>query len=105
MNTTYRLRRKYFRVAVSCLPFFVGMLIWSVISMYLDAPPDRRVAAILFVIVGWGLMIGLTVYVLIAYRKEATMLGDDEVRFVRVFTDRTIRLADVQRARWYCYGK
>src|SRR5262249_30733703 len=51
------------------------------------------------------LMIGLTVYVLIAYRKEATMLGDDEVRFVRVFTDRTIRLADVQRARWYCYGK
>ena len=105
MNAKFTIRRKYFRVAVSCLAFFALMLVASVIGMYIDAPPNRRVAAILFVIVTWGSMIGLCVYVLIAYRKEATILGDDEVRFVRFFTDRTIRLADVQRARWYCYGK
>jgi hypothetical protein len=105
MNAQFTLRRKYFRIAVTCLPLFVGMLVWSVIGMYTDAPPDRRLAAILAMIGGWGFFILLTVYVLMAYRKEATILGKDAVQFIGVFTDRTIRLADVKRARWYCYGK
>jgi hypothetical protein len=105
MNAKFTPRRKYFRVAITCLPFFVVMLVASVIGMYVDAPPDRRVAAIVGVIVGWGFFVALTVYLLLAYSKEATILGDEEVRFVRVFTDQTVRLADVRRARWYCYGK
>src|SRR5437899_14294 len=105
MNAKFTPRRKYFRVGASLLPLYLAMLLFSAIGMYLDARPDRRLVAMAFVVVFWGCMAALPAYLMLAYRKEATILGDDTVRFVRVFTDQTIRLADVRRARWYCYGK
>jgi hypothetical protein len=105
MNAKFTPRRKYFRIGASLLPVFLGMLLFSVVGMYFDAPPDRRWLAVVLVAVIWGCMVALSAYLILAYRKEATILNDSAVRFVRILTDQTILLTDVRRARWYCYGR
>src|SRR5438874_9194305 len=104
MIARFTIRRKYFRLGLACLIFFLAMFVCGIIAMYVDARPDRRVAGILFVTAFFGVLISLSLYALVAYRKEAIIVGDDDVRFVGVLTDVIIRFTDVTRARWYMRG-
>jgi hypothetical protein len=98
MKTVIRLRRSFFRRVVVLLPFFSAMLIISLLGMYLDAPPDRRLVGVLFVALGWSVFVGITVWLLLAYRRYSIVLGDDDVTFKGIWTDLTVRLPDVAQA-------
>ena len=39
MNAKFTIRRMHFRVGVSLLPIFMGMLLFSAVGMYLDGAP------------------------------------------------------------------
>jgi hypothetical protein len=80
------------------------MLVFSAVGLYSSAVPERRLAAVVFDVTVWGCMAALCAYLMLAYRKKAIILGNSSVRFVGVLTSQIVRLADVTRVRWYCYG-
>jgi hypothetical protein len=48
----------------------------------------------------WMFFIGLSAWLLLAYRRGSVVLDDGDVTVTGVWIDRTIRLSDVTRAQW-----
>jgi hypothetical protein len=87
-------------MAVVLLPFFLAMLVVSVIGMYLDSTPDRRLIGVVLVGSFWSFMVGVTAWLLMASRRYSIILGNDDVTFTGMWSDLSLRLSDVTQAKW-----
>jgi hypothetical protein len=100
MKEVFTPRRMYLRLGMFSLCLFSTLLIASVIGMYIDCPPDRRLYGMLFAGVSWGVMAGLAAWMVLAYYRESLNLDDEEVRVTYILGQRSFRIGDVTRARW-----
>src|SRR4051812_31216878 len=67
MKRVIRLKRSYLRTAVVYLPIFSAMFVLSVLAMYLDSPPDRRFIRVLLMASIGSFLVGINVWLLLAY--------------------------------------
>ncbi len=104
MDEVFRLKKSIRNVGLACLPCFLA---WGSLMLWvgLDAPhaPNRLLLAVGLAGVPFG-MAGLSVYVLVAYRKETLTIREDRVTFRGVFGRKEIDLDAVTRVRWFVLG-
>lgn len=104
MSEVITLRRSILRIGMLGLPFYLAMLIISVLAFYFDCSPERGAYAALFAAAVWWLAIGGSLYLIICYFKESVTLYEESVYVQHILGARTIALGEVLRARW-CWRK
>ncbi len=100
MKAVFTPRRMYLRLGLFSFCLCLTALVASVLGMYVDCPPDRRLFGILFLGVGYGFMAALGGWMVLAYFRETVAVDGEEVRVTYVLGRRSFRIGEVTRARW-----
>ncbi len=106
MNATLRIRRSYFWVGLVCTLFFAAIAVLNVLAMYLAAPAERRATALAVgLAIGgfWLVMMGLGVWILLAYWRHCLAIRDDQIDYIGVTHRKRMRVPEIRHARWRCW--
>src|SRR5690242_4440787 len=93
MKTIIRRKRSVARIGIVGLVFFPAMLALSVVAACTDPEAERSPGVMLLVGSIWVFFIGLSAWLILAYRRGSVVLDDADVTFTGVWIDRTIRLS------------
>lgn len=100
MNETWGLRSHYRNVGLACLVFYTGMVVFSVLEALWAVPAESRVYTLLFLPAFWLVMVGLSVWTLLAYKRYALTIRDHHLVEKGVFSSREIPFSEVVELQW-----
>lgn len=100
MLETFTPRRFYFRLGLVLTIAFSGMLIAGVEEMSRTALPERLLFGILFVGSMSLSFVGLALWFIAYYYREAVAIDEEDIHLSGVLRQRVIPFASVSQARW-----
>ena len=102
---TYRLTRSHFRLGIVGVILYSAVAIASAIGMYFEAPPDRKLLALVLFPTLWTPFIGLSVWLILAYRRESITTEEARIVATGMLSERVTPLGQITRALWVPTGR
>ena len=100
MNEVFFVRRHYRNVAAIYLPFFCGIMAFSVYVALAACPEDRRILALCFFSGVWGVFIALAIWILVAYWRESLTVTEGHVAQRGIISSHEMSFPEVTELLW-----
>ena len=100
MHESFKYRPSRFRLGMTATSIFLIAQVGSVVAMYFDAPPDRRLLAVLIFGVAWSPFVGLGLWTTASSLRESITIDDRTVRFTGVLTSFAMDFDQIALAHW-----